>query len=434
MGKPEELPPARLDHQKEPQVGNLNLQQPNVAESSYAKKLSSLKPQTKPLSIMDATDVKARITTHNGTVKIGAYDRRTVFIDFCDEQDCKNFYFRRALEINGFQMWLDMWTLDFRPDHDSHIVPVWVLLPELPFHCHTWHYVKQILEPVEKSLTMDVATFGRTRPSTTKVRVEIDLTKPQVTIVYVGQEEEMNSLKGFTQKIEYEHVPKYCKYCKLIGHSLVQCRAAIKKKSVVETEDKIEAEQTQASEQSEEEMEQTSNMISEKKVNQPDNNTQDKLNTKKMKERVKRKQRRQRTAISKKIKKRKNQVNEHLQHQVEDMTLLSRTEDRKSNDNIDKPIWNYVQQQSDEKVGQASGADATKVLTDEVNPELGSIINKDKLIKGTNNPGTNAQGSQTKRLMITCQESNYHQIVCNPKGLSINIHNSFQILEEEQEE
>lgn len=77
-----------------------------------------------------------------GTVKIGAYARRTVFIDFSDEQECKNFYFRRALEINGFQMWLKMWTPDFRPDHDSPIVPVWVLLPELPFHCHSWHYVE----------------------------------------------------------------------------------------------------------------------------------------------------------------------------------------------------------------------------------------------------------------------------------------------------
>nr|XP_009758915.1 PREDICTED: uncharacterized protein LOC104211540 isoform X1 [Nicotiana sylvestris] len=392
MGKPEELPPARLDHQKEPQAGILNLQQLNVAESSYATKLSSPKPQNKTSISYGCQDVKARITIHNGmpavifkakdyygvmaeeckltvvgkflrtrpkieviravfmenfslkgTVKFGAYDRRSVFIDFSDEQDCKNFYFRRALKINGFQMWLEMWTPDFRPDHDSPIVPVWFLLPELLFHCHSWHYAKQVLKPVGKPLSMDVATFGRTRPSTAKVRVDIDLTKPQETSVYVGQEEETNPLKGFTEKIEYEHVPKYCKHCKLIGHSLVQCRAAIKKKSVEEIEDKIEVEQTQASKQSEEEMEQTSNMISKRKVNQPDNNTQDELNKKKSKERVKRKQRRQRTAISKKIKKRKKQVNEHLQHQVEDMALFSTTEDRKSNDNFDKPIRNEVQ-------------------------------------------------------------------------------------------
>lgn len=60
------------------------------------------------------------------------------------------------------------------------------------------------------------------------------------------------------------------------------------------------------------------------------------------------------------------------------MTLLSGVEAKKSNDNIDKDktMWNDVQQQSDEEVGQTSGANATKVLIDKVNPKLGSIIDK----------------------------------------------------------
>lgn len=46
---------------------------------------------------------------------------------------------------------------------------------------------------------------------------------------------------------------------------------------------------------------------------------------------------------------------------------------------------------------------------------------------------TTAEGSQTNRLMITCLESNDQQIACDPKGSSINIHNSFYILDEKQE-
>lgn len=43
--------------------------------------------------------------------------------------------------------------------------------------------------------------------------------------IYVGwQEDESNLLKGFTQKLEYEGVPKYCKHCRILGHSVVQCR------------------------------------------------------------------------------------------------------------------------------------------------------------------------------------------------------------------
>lgn len=57
----------------------------------------------------------------------------------------------------------------------------------------------------------------------------------------------------------------------IVRHSLVQCRAAIKKKHQGKKEDMTKVEQTQVSKQSGEENEQT-NMISEKKDDQPDNN------------------------------------------------------------------------------------------------------------------------------------------------------------------
>ncbi|CAN4126450.1 unnamed protein product [Withania somnifera] len=75
-------------------------------------------------------------------VYIGVYDFRIVFIDFSNEEDYDTVWFRRSIEIEGQIMWLEKWTPDFKPDEDSLIVPVWVLLPGLPFHCHTWNYVK----------------------------------------------------------------------------------------------------------------------------------------------------------------------------------------------------------------------------------------------------------------------------------------------------
>lgn len=75
------------------------------------------------------------------------------------------------------------------------------------------------------AISLDIATDGRNRPGVAKVRVEVDLTKPQVKSVWVGQEDTVNPLKGFVQKIEYEGVPKYCRHCKLLGHSITQCRA-----------------------------------------------------------------------------------------------------------------------------------------------------------------------------------------------------------------
>lgn len=147
-----------------------------------------------------------------------------MFIDVYNEEDFKVVYFKHVIEIEGQPMWLSRWTPDFTPEEDSPITLVWVLLPKLLFHLHTWHYVKQILSPIGTPLGMDVATKGMTRPSMAKVRVEIDLTKPRLDHIFVGQRNAANPLQGHEQKIEYEGVPKYCTHCRLLGHSINQCR------------------------------------------------------------------------------------------------------------------------------------------------------------------------------------------------------------------
>ncbi|XP_059295368.1 uncharacterized protein LOC132048688 [Lycium ferocissimum] len=155
------------------------------------------------------------------TPKIGTYDYRTVFIEVSNEEDCQTIWFRRSIEIDGMVMWLQKWNSDFKPEEDSPIVPVWVLLPGLLFHFHPWNYVKKILRPIGIPLSPDLATENRTRPNMAKVRVEVDLTKPRLNQIWVGQEDEANPLKGFYQKIEYEGVPKYCRHCKILGHSVL---------------------------------------------------------------------------------------------------------------------------------------------------------------------------------------------------------------------
>ncbi|KAM3398332.1 hypothetical protein P3S68_001847 [Capsicum galapagoense] len=159
-----------------------------------------------------------------GSYKIGAYDNHNVSLDFSIEEEFKNVWFRRVIEIEGMQMWLQKWSPDFKPKEDIPVAPVWILLPGLPFNMHNWHYVKQILSSVGTPLALDVATASKTRPSMAKVRVEIDLLKPRIESVWVGKEDENSPLKGFTQKLEYEAIPKYCKHCKKLGHNMLNCR------------------------------------------------------------------------------------------------------------------------------------------------------------------------------------------------------------------
>ncbi|KAK4723877.1 hypothetical protein R3W88_026656 [Solanum pinnatisectum] len=161
-----------------------------------------------------------------GSVKIGVYDNHNVFLDFTNEDDFNMVWYRRVIEMEGLQLWLQKWTPDFNPEEDIPVAPVWVLLPGLTFHMHTWHSIKQIVSLVGTPLGMDgatTATNGRTRPSMAKIRVEVDLLKPQPNTVWVGLEDDKCPLRGFNQKLEYENIPKYCKHCRKMGHNVMNC-------------------------------------------------------------------------------------------------------------------------------------------------------------------------------------------------------------------
>lgn len=88
------------------------------------------------------------------SVRIGVFDNYNVFIDLFNEEDWKTVWFRRVIEIDGIQMWLQKWSPDFKPEEDLPVAPDWV---------HDWHYVKQLLSSVETPLVLDVVTMGRTR-------------------------------------------------------------------------------------------------------------------------------------------------------------------------------------------------------------------------------------------------------------------------------
>ncbi|KAG5580583.1 hypothetical protein H5410_051210 [Solanum commersonii] len=159
-----------------------------------------------------------------GSAKIGVYDTFNVFIDFTNEDDFCKVWFRSVIEIEGSQMWLQKWSPDFKHDEALLIAPMWILLPEIPFHMHTWQYMRQIVASIGIPLGLDVATTDKTRPSLAKVCVEVNLLKKLPDQIWVGLEDEGIPLKGYYHKIEYENILKYYKHCKKLGHNVMNCR------------------------------------------------------------------------------------------------------------------------------------------------------------------------------------------------------------------
>ncbi|KAG5607177.1 hypothetical protein H5410_028669 [Solanum commersonii] len=98
--------------------------------------------------------------------------------------------------------------VDIKLSNESTLAQVWINLLDLPWYYYEWDALCQIVSPIGTPLVMDKATTSKTRPTTAKLRVEIDLDKPVIHEV---------------QKIEYEELPGYCSHCKVEDHYVEKC-------------------------------------------------------------------------------------------------------------------------------------------------------------------------------------------------------------------
>uniref|UniRef100_M1DDB9 Glycosyltransferase PglE n=2 Tax=Solanum tuberosum TaxID=4113 RepID=M1DDB9_SOLTU len=131
------------------------------------------------------------------------------------------------MTIEGKLMRIQAWTHNFRPEEETPIVPIWVLLPGLPWHCFKKEFITPLLESVSKVLYLDTTSIKRTRASMAKVKVQVDLTKTRPRHVWIGLDDEDLTI-GRWQPIEYENIPPYCTYCKHQGHIIDDCNFKIR--------------------------------------------------------------------------------------------------------------------------------------------------------------------------------------------------------------
>ncbi|KAG5631298.1 hypothetical protein H5410_003015 [Solanum commersonii] len=122
--------------------------------------------------------------------------------------------------IEGQLLRLQVWTPTFTPEEETPIVPGWITLPELPWHCYNKEFITALLSPIGKT------------PS--------PLPKPHV---WMGFDEEDFTI-GKWQAIQYEGHPDYCSYCKHQGHMFHVCKIKLrdednKRRKEVEAENKI---------------------------------------------------------------------------------------------------------------------------------------------------------------------------------------------------
>lgn len=115
--------------------------------------------------------------------------------------------------------------MGFNPREETSKAVVWISFPNLPTIFFAKKSLLSIASTVGKPLALDKATQDRTRPSTARVKVLIDLMDKHPKRVKINIVD-MKSGKNveYFQQIVFDNLPKYCMCCKHQGHEEKSCR------------------------------------------------------------------------------------------------------------------------------------------------------------------------------------------------------------------
>ncbi|VFQ80061.1 unnamed protein product [Cuscuta campestris] len=122
------------------------------------------------------------------------------------------------------------WSPNLRPNEDSPIVPVWVIIPNLPIHLDDQKALLCITSKLGKPLKVDNATLNFSRPKAARVCIEIDVSKNLHQKIHVKHIDDDLFLQ-----VLYEDPPSFCDSCHRLGHNATTCKGAYTRKSQWET-------------------------------------------------------------------------------------------------------------------------------------------------------------------------------------------------------
>ncbi|TMX01944.1 hypothetical protein EJD97_023053 [Solanum chilense] len=125
-------------------------------------------------------------TQLSGGVKIAHFNSRHVYIDLDNELDYNMVWTKQRMTIAGQVMRIHAWTPSFKPDEETPLVPIWVSLPELPWHYYNKEFITSLLSPIGRVLYLDSASINKTRGNQARVKVQVDLTKERPPHIWMG--------------------------------------------------------------------------------------------------------------------------------------------------------------------------------------------------------------------------------------------------------
>ncbi|XP_020272640.1 uncharacterized protein LOC109847811 [Asparagus officinalis] len=120
---------------------------------------------------------------------------------------------------------LKTWAIDEDIDRMKECVyPMWIQLPGLKLNLWNAKAISKIFSIIGKPISIDKLTATRQRLAYARVLVEVTMPAPLPDSISIqGPNESI-----FTQKVIYEFKPRWCEFCRMVGHESSLCRRKVR--------------------------------------------------------------------------------------------------------------------------------------------------------------------------------------------------------------
>ncbi|OIT36119.1 hypothetical protein A4A49_27343 [Nicotiana attenuata] len=186
QANPQALPtpnttPVALSNSNKAKIPNNPSPPPTVTQSYVTRLRARHEAEISPLQFISPV-----ITTKQGKHAV-IFKREDYMVKFADR-----LWSKQHMYIQVQLMRIEAWNPIFKPNEDSPIVPIWIMIPEFPWHLYYMEILTPLLSPIGKALFLDLASFQKTRGSVVKAKMLIDLTKERLTHVWLGYDEDQD--------------------------------------------------------------------------------------------------------------------------------------------------------------------------------------------------------------------------------------------------
>lgn len=106
------------------------------------------------------------------SVKVAYFNPQHVYLDFTNETDYNHILSKSWIHIGDTPTKILTWSPDFKPEVETSIASVWILIHKLPWHLFRWDIVSRILNAVGTAAAPDQATYSKSRGNVAKLRLK----------------------------------------------------------------------------------------------------------------------------------------------------------------------------------------------------------------------------------------------------------------------